>query len=88
MNQTLLRKFILGFGVGYSLTDYSTSTGAGAAGSANRSDDNLSFNVRLSHPLFKRGTWAVFYQYNDNRSSQPGFGYQSNQTGFEISYHY
>ena len=35
-----------------------------------------------------RGTWTLFYQYNDNHSSQSGYGYQSNQTGFEISYRY
>jgi hypothetical protein len=40
----------------------------------------------LSHPLLKRGTCAVFYQYSDNQSTEPGFGYQSSQIGFEISY--
>ena len=88
LNQRLLRKFILGLGVAYARTDYSTSVGAVSAGAVNRSDDDVSFNVRLSHPFFKRGTWSVFYQYADNRSSQPGLSFQSNQTGFEISYRY
>jgi hypothetical protein len=88
LSQTLLRKFTLSLGVGYGETDYSTSAGAASASAVNRTDDNVSFNVRLSHPFFKRGTWALFYQYNDNSSSQAGYGFQSNQTGFEISYRY
>lgn len=88
LNQRLLRKFTLGLGVAYAMTDYGTSAGAASASAVNRSDDDVSFNVRLSHPFFKRGTWSVFYQYGDNRSSQPGYSFQSNQTGFEISYRY
>jgi hypothetical protein len=88
VSQTVLRKFIVGAGVGYGVTDYSNASGAVAPGAANRSDDGISFNVRLSHPFFKRGTWTLFYQYSDNHSSQPGYSYQSNQTGFEISYRY
>jgi hypothetical protein len=85
VNQRLLREFSLGMGVGYSITDYSTPSGVSVNG-ANRTDDQVSFNVRLSHPFFKRGTWSVFYQYSDNSSTQPGYSFQSNQAGFEINY--
>lgn len=85
LNQRLFQTFNLGLGMAYTQTEYSTSLGPL---SANRTDENVSFNVRLSHPCFKRGTWSVFYQYNDNRSSQPGFAFQSNQIGFEIGYSY
>ena len=88
LNQRLLRKFTLGLGVAYVMTDYSTAVGAASASAANRSDDDVSFNVRLSHPFAKRGTWSVFYQYSDNHSSLHGFSFQSNQMGFEISYNY
>lgn len=85
LNQRLLKKFSLGLGFAYSTTAYNTSVNVG---STSRTDDNVSFNARLSHPCFQRGTWSVFYQNNDNRSSQPGLSFQSNQVGFEISYSY
>ena len=85
LDQRLLKKFHLGLGVGYSTTDYRTPAGLLAA---NRSDDTVSFNARLSHAFFKRGTWTLFYQYSDNRSSQSGYGFESNQVGFEVGYAY
>jgi hypothetical protein len=85
MDQRLLKKFNLGLGVGYAKTDFNTASGAAGG---NRGDETVSFNARLSHPFLKRGNWSLFYQFSDNRSSQPGFGFQSNQTGFEISYRY
>jgi hypothetical protein len=86
VDQRLFRQYKLGVGLAYSVTDYSTPSGLAAAGLANRTDDQVSFNARLSHPFFKRGTWALFYQYSDNTSSQAGFSYQSNQSGIEITY--
>ena len=83
---TGLALFSLALGAAYSVTDYSTPSGPAAAGFANRSDDQVSFTARLSHPFLKRGTWSVFYQYADNSSSQAGYTFESNQTGFELSY--
>jgi hypothetical protein len=88
VNQRLMRKFTLAASVAYSQMDYSTPSGGASANLANRTDDMVSFNARLSHPFLKRGTWSVFYQYSENSSSQSGFGFQSNQTGLEISYSY
>jgi hypothetical protein len=85
LNQRLLKEFNLGLGASYSTTDFNSSFGPLAA---NRTDNSTSFNVRLSHPFFKRGTWSVFYQYNDNSSTQAGLGYESNQVGFEVSYNF
>jgi hypothetical protein len=88
LTQRLLRKFSLGLGGSYTKLDYGTGS-AGAVGSAvNRSDDLYSFNATLSHPFYKRGTWSIFYQYSHDNSSQPGFGFQSSQVGFEVSYRY
>jgi len=86
VNQRLFRKFNAGVGFAYTKTDYSTAASGAVANLANRSDDLVSFNARLSHPFLKHGTWAVFYQHSENTSSQPGFGFQSDQTGFEVSY--
>lgn len=88
LNQTLFRKFTVGVGVGYGRTDYGVSSGVATAEAVNRTDDDVSFNIRLSHPFLKRGTWSVFYQYVENHSTESGYSFQSNQTGFEINYSY
>jgi len=90
LNQQLFRKFSLGLGATYAETAYSTAVagGSAAAAAANRTDDIASFNVRLSHPCFKRGTWSIFYQYSDNTSNQRGYTFASNQTGFELGYRF
>jgi hypothetical protein len=88
VNQGLVRSFNLQAGVTYSRMDYGTPTGGATTGIADRSDDVVSFNTRLSHPFYKRGTWAIFYQYSQDTSSQQGFGFESNQVGFDISYSY
>lgn len=85
VSQELFRHFNLGVGATYTRMSYGTGAGAGAAGT-DRSDDVISFNARLSHPFYKRGTWSIFYQYSKDNSSQQGFGYDSNQVGFEVSY--
>jgi len=87
LNQQLFKKFTFDAGVAYGRTDFSTTSGTIVAGS-NRTDDNLSFNVRLSHPFLKHGIWAIFYQFNENTSSLAGYTFTSNQGGFEISYRY
>jgi hypothetical protein len=86
LNQRLFRDFSLAVGAAYSITDYSTPSGTASAAFANRSDDQVSFTARLSHPFLKRGTWSIFYQYADNSSSQAGYTFESNQSGLEISY--
>jgi hypothetical protein len=87
LNQRLFREFSLQLGVTYSVTDYNSPV-AGVANNVLRTDDQISFNAQISHPFWKRGTWAVFYQYANNTSTVPGFGYESNQVGFQISFAY
>lgn len=86
LNQRLLKKFNLNLGAGYTQSDYTDSLGSKPG--VNRTDESYSFNASLSHPFFRRGTWSLSYQYSDNVSSQSGFGYQSSQIGFSISYAY
>jgi hypothetical protein len=85
LDQRLLQKFNFDLGVGYTSNDYtSTTTGFGGT----RTDYYYFLNVRLSHPFLKRGTVAIFYSHSANSSSQPGFGYASNQVGVEVGYSY
>ena len=86
VDQRLFKEFSLDLGVTYAQVDYSTSIGPISIAAVDRTDKDVSFNARLSHSFFKRGTWSIFYSYADNRSSQPGYSFASNQTGFEIGY--
>jgi hypothetical protein len=84
LNQRLLQKFYFDLGVGYNSIDSAGTTGLGGT----RTDNYYFLNARLSHPFLKRGTLAIFYQHTENSSSQPGFGYASNQVGLEVGYSY
>ena len=85
LNQRLLGKFYLDLGGTYSTIKY---VGSASGVTPDRTDDYYSFNVRLSRIILKRGMLAAFYQISNNSSTQPGFAYNSNQFGFEISYQY
>ena len=85
LNQRLLQKFYLDLSVGYTSVDYEGTTGLVGG---DRTDNYYFLNARLSHKFLKRGTIAIFYQHTENSSSQPGFGYSSNQVGLEVGYSY
>jgi hypothetical protein len=91
LNQRLLGRLFLDLSGGYSTSKYLASR---SGISTSRNDNVYSFNARLSYPFLKRGSVSVFYGYSDNSSSQSGFtsgsgfGYTSNQVGFEIGYSY
>ncbi len=98
LNQRLLQKFSLDVGASYNQSEYTETTFQVKQISATwyqaslrnvgRTDDYYSFNVRLSHPFLRRGTWSVYYQYNDNQSSTAGMSYRGSQIGFNLSYRY
>jgi hypothetical protein len=53
-----------------------------------RSDDILSFSANLGSRIFKKGDISIFFQRSENKSSDEGFTYDSNQYGFQIAYHF
>lgn len=100
LTQRLFRDYSLEVGGGYSVTDYNspfngsennappTGFGNNTGNNTIRSDDEISFNVQLSHPFLKRGTWAIFYQYVRNNSTLSSFSFLSSQVGFQLTYAY
>jgi hypothetical protein len=91
-NQRLFGGLFLDLSGGYMTSSY-VATVVGL--STGRNDDSYSFNARLTCPFPKRGTFAVFYQYSNNSSTQTGFAvgasafsYSTSQFGFDISYTY
>jgi len=92
LNQRLLGLLHLDVSGGYQTTRYVASL---FGLSTSRADDLYSFNARLTCPLLRRATVAVFYTYSDNASTQSGFAtvgsayaYSSRQVGIEINYQY
>jgi predicted porin len=85
LNQRLLERFNLSLGAGYHTRKYIVSAAGFPAG---RKDEYYSFNARLSTTFLKRGTIAATYQFSNNSSSVAGYGYSSNQFGFEVGYRY
>lgn len=53
-----------------------------------RSDDYNSFSVDLSTQLANRISLSAFYRNNENSTNTSGFGFSSDQTGFQIGYRY
>jgi hypothetical protein len=89
LNQRLLEKFNLNVSAGYNQTDYTDSFHKGGFSlTQDRVDNSYSFNIGLSRSFLKRGNFAVTYSYVDNRSTATGFGYNSNQIGFQVGFHY
>ncbi len=98
ISQTLFRKFTLNLGTSYNISKFAQIALAVRelspgwyqlyAENVGRTDDNIGFTARLSHPLLRRGTWSVFYQYADNQSTVQAFSYRSSQVGFDLSYRY
>jgi hypothetical protein len=85
LRQRLLGKLFLDVSAGYNWNNY-TSLVSGVP--ANAAVDYYSVNVQLSTTFLKRGTFAVFYSYSDNSTTQAGLSYTSNQIGFNIGYRY
>jgi len=85
LQQRLLKHFYLGLSGGYRTSSYiSTKTGTVTT----RTDDGFNFGTSLSCTFLKRGTFSVFYNYNENSSSEANFSFASSQIGCEIGYRY
>lgn len=81
ITQQLFKKFSLSLWGNYNFVDY-TNPG----GQSNRRDDIIGYGARLSHPMFKRGTLSVIYQFGDNNSTDQKFSYRTDQVGAQFNY--
>lgn len=85
LNQRLLKKLFLNAGGGYHWDTYvSTST----ATDTGRRDRYYSLNASLTCVVLKHGTVAATYQHSEDLSTLAGFGYSSNQYGFQFGLQY
>jgi hypothetical protein len=51
-----------------------------------RTDKYYTLTARLGHSFLKRGNVSIFYQYNSDNSTAPGYSFAGNQFGGEVSY--
>jgi hypothetical protein len=85
LNQRLLKRLFLSVNGGYHWDTYvSTSTTM----TTGRRDQNYSINASLTCVILKHGTMGVTYQHGENSSTEQGFGYNSNQYGFQLGFQY
>lgn len=85
VQQQLAGGFTLALKAGHQKSKY-----AGLANSPSgvRNDNNFFFDTRLGFHLLRRFQASLFYLYNDNSSSRAGFGFTSNQFGFDLGYRF
>lgn len=87
LQQRLLGKLYLDLSGGYGNSTYhASSTATGNASISNY--DTTTFGARLSIPVLKRGTAAIFYSANYNSSSGANYNYTTTQVGLQLSYRY
>jgi hypothetical protein len=85
LSQRLLKKLYLSVGGGYHWDSYiSTSTATGSG----RRDQYYSMNASLTLVFLKHGTMSATYLHSEDTSTQAGFGYSSNQYGFQLGFRY
>ena len=85
IRQRLLGRLYLTLSGGYANTSYQASTPGIAI---NREDNYSFFRTDLSTGFLTRATVSVFYSTSRNSSNMGGFGYSSDQVGFNLAYRY
>lgn len=83
LTQRFFRQFYVSLGASYDNQKYVASS---LDVSANRVDKYYSLTARLSHSFIERGTISIFYERDEDSSSAPGYSFNSNQFGAEVSY--
>jgi hypothetical protein len=51
-----------------------------------RTDKFYNFSLRLNRSFLQRGNISIFYSYNSDQSTAPGYSFAGNQFGGEVSY--
>ena len=87
VRQRLLGKLFLDVNGGYGTSTYHSSTLAPTTANLANYDSTF-FGARLSTPLLKRGSAAIFYSVNYNSSGAAVYNYTTTMVGLELSYRY
>jgi hypothetical protein len=82
--QRFLKHFTLDMRPGYSVVSYKSTVGQ----NENREDKLFSLYAGISATLFKKLRASIFYQYNDNLSTDKNLAFTSTQAGLQLNYRY
>ncbi|MGO9527326.1 MAG: outer membrane beta-barrel protein [Verrucomicrobiia bacterium] len=85
LSQRLLKKLFLSVGGGYHWDTYVSTSSTASTG---RRDEYYSISASLTCVILKHGTMAATYQHSGDSSTEAGFGYNSNQFGFQLGFEY
>ena len=85
VQQRLLGKLFLNLSGGFRTSEYQES---GNEVQTDRSDDYTFVSAGLSTQILRKISASLFYQHSENSSSAEGFGFTSDQYGFQLGYRF
>jgi hypothetical protein len=85
VNQVLRDGWSARLELGRETSDYFATTGAVASG---REDTILFFRPSISYAFSEDSVLAFLYQYSENDSTEPGFGYRNHQLGVSVTHQF
>lgn len=85
LSQRFFQKYFVSVNGSYSNNRFVETVGSGVG---TRTDDYYILGASIGRGFGKRGTISLNYQYNDQKSTEPGFSYKGSQFGLELSYRY
>ena len=84
VNQRILGRLFLSLNGGYTINDY-TGTANSLQGTVSN-QETYSFGVSLSTSFLKRASASIFYNKSFNKSDSPGYNYNPQTAGAQVSY--
>jgi len=85
LSQRLLEKLFLSVGGGYHWDTYVSTSSTVTTG---RRDRYYSIDASLTCVVLTHGTMAATYRHSEDSSTLAGFGYNSNEYGFQLGFEY
>ena len=85
VRQRFLGRLFLGITGGIRTSEYQE---ASQEIQTDRSDDYTFISANLGTQILRKGSVSIFYQHSENTSSDEGFGFTSDQYGFQLGYYF
>ena len=86
VNQRILGRLFLSLNGGYTMNDYTGTAGSSQATASNQ--ETYSCGVSLSLSFLKRASASVYYNKSFNKSDSPGYNYNPQTVGAQVSYRF
>ena len=86
VNQRILGRLFLNLNGGYTINNYSGTTGSRQGTASDQ--QTYSFGIGLSISFLKRASASIFYNKSFNKSDSPGYNYNPQTVGAQVSYRF